>query len=509
MTLRKLKLTVAAALSTVAICQTANAQFAGPYKPSTWTTTNLNSNGSVNTSGAPNSISITGPNSGAASSYTQFSNQAKQRGVYKFNWLYSTTDGAQFDFPQFVINGNAQLFQGYNLTGGTAQNGTGVYNLNRGDSFAFRVFSTDGISGAATVTILDFLYPILYTSTAQPYADIQSVSLDALKNQRELVLNQAGDCDQRGWVVHNSDTGKDASNPKKNQSLCIFAEGGYATSSINGSSIIGDYSTSNASSAYGLEWKASKKWALGAAYGYGTANLGGFNFQETSAYINSNINSANIYGVYRPDKNWKIAALAGYSSFSYTGSRTFAGETAHSSFSADGYTAALQGSYEIILSTDYNNKKNPLNPVRIKPLAGLAWGSNQQAGFSETGQGTLLNIQGQTTNSVVGTIGASIEAPIPLNKAKTTALTPKFGVAYQYDFLANQDGNKSITASLLDDASSSFTELGQNRGANSLYLDLGADLQINPQLVLYASVNYQAFSNGDQIGYQGGMRVRF
>jgi outer membrane autotransporter protein len=51
--------------------------------------------------------------------------------------------------------------------------------------------------------------------------------------------------------------------------------------------------------------------------------------------------------------------------------------------------------------------------------------------------------------------------------------------------------------------------MGQNRGANSVYLDLGADLQINPQVVLYASVNYQAFTNGDQLGCQGGVRVKF
>jgi len=379
----------------------------------------------------------------------------------------------------------------------------------------FAFFNGSVISRAAAIlsavspyAVADIFIPTSPYS-AQPYADIQSIGVDALKNQRELVLNQAGSCDQRGWVVYDSEKVKAAYKPKKSQSLCVFAEGGYASGSINGSDSIGGYSTSNASSAYGIEWKPSKQWAVGAACGYGTAGLGGFNFQDTSAYINSNINSANIYGVYRPNKNWKVAALAGYSNFNYTGSRTFLGDTANSNFSANGYTAALQGSYDIILSTDYNNKKNPLNPVLIKPLLGFAWGANQQARFSETGQGTLLNVQGQTTNSLMGTVGASVEAPIPLNKSKTTALTPRFGVAYQCDFLANQDGNKSIAAALVDDATTSFTAVGQNRGPNSVYLDLGADLQINPQVVIYVSANYQAFTNGNQIGYQGGLRVKF
>lgn len=345
-------------------------------------------------------------------------------------------------------------------------------------------------------------------TTVQPYSDIQSIGLDALKNQRELVLNQAGECDKRGWVVYDSEKVK-GTKPKKHQSLCVFAEGGYAQGAINGSETVGGYNTSNASSAYGAEWKPSKKWAVGAAYGYGTANLGGFNFQDTSAYINSNINSGNLYGVYRPGKNWKISALAGYSNFNYSGSRTFLGDTANSSFSGNGYTAALQASYDIILSSDYNNKKNPLNPVRIKPLIGVAWGGNQQSGFSETGAGTLLNVQAQSANSLLATFGATVEAPIPLNKKKTAALIPKLGIAYQFDGLADNDQNKSITAALQTDTSTSFTEVGQNRGSNTIYLNLGSDLQINRNTTLYAGVNYQAFTNGNQIGYQGGLRVKF
>ena len=349
---------------------------------------------------------------------------------------------------------------------------------------------------------------LTYSSTLQPYADIQSVSIDALKNQRELVLNQAGECNQNGWVIYDSEKVKDKTKSKKHQSLCVFGEGGYAQGDINGSASIGGYSTSNASTAYGIEWKPSKKWAVGAAYGYGTANLGNFNFQDTSAYLNSDINSGNIYGVYRPGKNWKITALAGYSKFNTNGARTYFGDTANATFSSNGYTGALEASYDIFLGTDLNNRSNKANPVRIKPLVGIAWGGNQQSAFSETGNGTLVNTQEQMSNSLVATFGASLEAPIPLNKKKTTVLKPRFGIAYQYDFLANQDANKQITATLQDDSTTSYTEVGQNRGINNIYLNLGGDLQVNPRTVLYANVNYQAFSYGNQIGYQGGIRIK-
>lgn len=357
--------------------------------------------------------------------------------------------------------------------------------------------------------ILGTSFPSFSSTSLQPYADMQSIGLDALKNQRELVLNQAGDCDQKGWVVYDSNKTKATSKTKKNQSLCVFAEGGYATGTINGTDTLAGYSTGNASSAYGVEWKPSKQWAVGASYGYGTTNLSNFNFQDTTSSISSNINSGNIYGVYRPDKHWKIAALFGYSDFSYSGSRTYLGDTANAKYSASGYTAALQASYDIPLSRDYNNKKNPLSPVRIKPLVGLAWGANQQSSFSESGSGTLVNVQAQTTNSLMGTVGVGLEAPILLNSKKSMVLTPRVGAAYQYDFLANQAANKSITANLQSDTTTSYTEAGQNRGANNAYLDLGADFQLNPQVALFASVNYQVFTNGDQFGYQGGVRVKF
>jgi len=254
-----------------------------------------------------------------------------------------------------------------------------------------------------------------FSSTSlQPYASNQSIGLDALKNQRELVLNEAGECDRRGWVVYDSDKNQPQAKTKKHQSLCIFAEGGNATGTINGSGSLGGYNTANASSAYGLEWKASKQWTIGATYGYGSTNLSNFNFQNTSASIGSTINSGALYGVYRPDKQqrWKLAGLFGYSGFSYTGSRSYLGDVATSAYNASGYTGALQASYDIPLTTDYNGEKNRLSPIRIKPMLGLAYGSHQQTGFAESGAGTLVTVQGQTTNSLLGSVGVSLEAPI-------------------------------------------------------------------------------------------------
>ena len=448
--------------------------------PAVWQKTGLVLNGDTNLNSTTFNINSAKLNAGTKYVFfmTTVGSSTSGNPGYVFGQVYSSPDNG------FVYSNDTSSFT-------SIWDGASRYI---GDLAFLAIFGSSGIGAS---------------STLQPYADMQSIGLDALKNQRELVLNQAGDCDQKGWVVYDSNKTKTTSKTKKNQSLCVFAEGGYATGTINGTDVLAGYSTGNASSAYGVEWKPSKQWAVGASYGYGTTSLSNFNFQDTTSSISSNINSGNVYGVYRPDKHWKIAALFGYSDFSYSGSRTYLGDTANAKYSASGYTAALQASYDIPLSRDYNNKKNPLSPVRLKPSVGLAWGANQQGSFSESGSGTLVNVQGQTTNSLMGTVGVGLEAPILLNRKKSMVLTPRVGAAYQYDFLANQASNKSITANLQSDTTTSYTEAGQNRGANNAYLDLGADFQLNPQVALFASVNYQVFTNGDQFGYQGGVRVKF
>jgi outer membrane autotransporter protein len=150
-------------------------------------------------------------------------------------------------------------------------------------------------------------------------------------------------------------------------------------------------------------------------------------------------------------------------------------------------------------------------PVLLKPLIGLAYGNYQQAGFSESGGGLLnLNVGGNSASSLVGTIGLELTSgPIPLNKAKTISLVPKFALAYQVDALASDKGNSSLLASMPASGAGSFLTQGQNRGFNSFSMAAGADLAMSKSTVLYATVNAEAFSAGSQFGYSGGVRVKF
>ena len=135
------------------------AGFSGDFAPANWTVTQFNSNGSVSTINAPTSITITGPNNGSNSyGFTKYTIAAPSNGTVRFSWVYSTNDGAVYDYPQFYINGTPSMLSSYNNYGGQNQNGTGSYVLTAGSLFGFAVYSTDNTFGAATTTFSSFIF---------------------------------------------------------------------------------------------------------------------------------------------------------------------------------------------------------------------------------------------------------------------------------------------------------------------------------------------------------------
>ena len=345
------------------------------------------------------------------------------------------------------------------------------------------------------------------TITPEPYAAFQSVGLETLQRQRQQLLASAGQCDSTGWVI-NGPTSKTAKAPKN--PICLYGQAANANSSITGQDGLSSYNANLFSSFYGLEVKANPYWRFGAAYGYGTSNLNGLGL--TNSWVTATVNSGSLYGVYTPTTSspWTFKGLLGYGNYALNGSRQVAvigtGTPITGSTTANGLTAALTAEVAIPLS-----KPSAAVPVLLKPLIGLAYGNYQQAGFSESGGGPLnLNVDGNSASSLIGTIGLELtSAPIPLNKSKTISLVPKLALAYQIDALAGELGNSSLAASMPASGSGSFLTQGQNRGVNGFSIAAGADLALGQSTALYANVNYEAFSSGNQVGYGGGLRVKF
>lgn len=163
MTVTTVSLTLAAASSASAATVFG---FQTPYAPINWTFANSNADGSVNTSGAPASISLTGgDNDSASSGTTNYTTTAAAAGTVTFNWNYSTNDidGPFFDPFGYLLNGS--FIQVTDDGGGVVQNGTSTFNVLAGDSFGFRIFTRDNTLGRASVTISNFSAPIPEPST--------------------------------------------------------------------------------------------------------------------------------------------------------------------------------------------------------------------------------------------------------------------------------------------------------------------------------------------------------
>ena len=139
----------------------ANAAFLNHYAVSNWTKT-VNK-GSVNTTGAPNSIQLTGSNTTNPVFFgnrnQDFTIAAFSRGIVTFTWNYVTKDlnGAKFDPFGFLLNG--VFTQLTNDTGPKTQSGSFSVHVLAGDIFGFRQNSFDSQLGVAKTVVSNFSGP--------------------------------------------------------------------------------------------------------------------------------------------------------------------------------------------------------------------------------------------------------------------------------------------------------------------------------------------------------------
>jgi hypothetical protein len=149
-----------------------NAQFSGLYAPANWGTVAVNSDGQTNSAGAPLSISMTsGDNLSGLPGTNDYTISVPVTGLLTFSWSYSTVDGPAFDYPQFGVNGNIAIVNGFSLGNGQTQSGSQpCVPVNQGDVFRFRMYTSDNIVGPATCVFSNFSFstPNLTISPASP-----------------------------------------------------------------------------------------------------------------------------------------------------------------------------------------------------------------------------------------------------------------------------------------------------------------------------------------------------
>jgi len=147
----------ATSLSLAANPAQALALFDGYYASANWTQT-IQPDGSINTGGAPASITLTGADNGGGNKNTDFTIAAPSGGTVSFNWSFSTADSPFYDPFGYLLNG--AFTQLTDNSGATNQTGSASFNVIAGDVFGFRQNSYDSIWGRASTTISLFNGPV-------------------------------------------------------------------------------------------------------------------------------------------------------------------------------------------------------------------------------------------------------------------------------------------------------------------------------------------------------------
>ncbi len=130
--------------------------FTGGYAVSNWVLNNNNTDGSIDTSNTPTSITITSGDNGIDIGYTDYTITIPENAIISFNYFYSTNDDAENEAPYFIVNGVSRLFYGFHPDAyDDNQYGSISVSVLAGDVFTFRMTANNN-SGRAAVVISNF-----------------------------------------------------------------------------------------------------------------------------------------------------------------------------------------------------------------------------------------------------------------------------------------------------------------------------------------------------------------
>lgn len=365
----------------------------------------------------------------------------------------------------------------------------------------------------------------LHSMSAEPYASMQSVALEALeqfrantlaltKSQRLPFIVEEQACETsaepgNSATAQPNDTTHNCK-PVTRQKLTpwsLLIDGSNTQASLNGTNDLASLDYNIFSSSYGLQYDFNKTWSAGAAFGYGRANL--YNYEYSNTSIDSDTYSGAAWALYRPSEAWKFTALAGYMNLQYSSDRNInlGGLNRHATanWSGNGFTTALAAEYDWILS----GNKDSRSAVRIKPSTYFSYALHNQGSFSESGAESLnLQVDSHTADSLIYGIGFTLETPIVTGKS--SRLIPRLYVGYEYDLNGNSNEEHQLTASFAEQpALGSIDVLGQNRGANAVDVALSLEYETSETLSIYGNVGSAFWSNGNEINYGAGLKLRW
>ena len=342
----------------------------------------------------------------------------------------------------------------------------------------------------------------------ESYSAFQSVGLETIKDRRDLLVSNAGNCTRRGIILNAKD------NDYIRNPLCFFTLNSNTIQDINGEKGRSSYQSNRFSTHYGLEYLRSKNLTIGAAFGHGKSNL--YKMSMNNSSVSSNVKGGAIYAVNKlpiglqpsyPGRT-KVIGIIGYNHFDIDGTRAappsnlWADPTNFSAqYEADGLTAALQ--------IDHKFTKGSKD-VYVKPLIGIAYSYYDQQGFTESSSNPLnLKINSSNEKSLLATF--AIEVGSIKKASEKRKITSKIRIGLETEIIS-KDANRTVFLdSSFEEASGlgSFRTKGQARGRDTAFVDGEVQVKINNFTTLYTDASYTAFERGSDYSFGGGIRIKF
>ena len=366
------------------------------------------------------------------------------------------------------------------ITGYTQGNLDGETNAGSYDAFLMKLAEAFAASSTSTT---------LHTEWVQPYAAMQNVGLASIKNNRDLVLAKAGECNNSGWVIENTD-------------YCIYTNVNNTIASVNGNSSYGSYDYANFNTSINVEKTINDKWKAGIAYGVGSSNLDNYNFSSTTASLSSTNTHYSIYGVKKVSDKFTLKGMIGGSDFNYKGNRNYSTTSATSSYDTDGYTAEINGIWDIKKTI-----KNMKTPIRLKPAVGVAYAAHTQDGFSESGSGDLITLEAYQAESLLFKTGISLDKQIPMEGGKWL-LVPSIALNYEMDTYADDD-HRGVKGGVTGSSDATTLVSAKTFGQHNGSVKVGADFVCTKDFMFNLNAEYGLAEGGDEQSYGGGFKWQF
>ncbi len=371
---------------------------------------------------------------------------------------------------------------GTNLTNGTTL-GNAVNTLTNSGLAGFNSVHAEPYSSNLTVGLeqLD-----LITNTVLSHADCRKYQAVGFSNEDQPIASGdidsaqspsgAIDCSDRRWWIDTA----------------------YVSGDVDGSNGLGTFDYSLGTILVGADVASTDRGVVGVYAGFGTSSMD--EHDQVDQDFSTDSYHVGVYGR-TTTGTWEFSGLIGYM-FGETDAKRnnpsvdgFTGGEAKSDLDQEGIHAGIQARKLFNLESG----------ARVSTVFGLNYGRIQQGSGTETGGGDFnYSIEKANAESLVASIGIDYQRDF---LTENGVLTPIAFARYEYDFLANKDSEHEITVT--SPIFGTFTQVGQNRGANGFVLGLGLGYQISDRARLTAGYGYSVRSNGQEHGLGANLSVRF